>query len=128
MNGSFINVLWAIAGVLERFAGTGSGTGTGASNPLGWDGKAYRPSTIGPSDVVLAKWWGMITALAGILGSQETALTAEQKWYLDRLLFGGMGSLNDLVLDERILGPEAGPANCEFNRLRIELFDAFQLL
>jgi len=122
MSGAFINVLRAIAGVLAPF------TESSASGTLKWDGKDYTPADSGLSDVMAAKWWGMITVLAGILETQTTPLTAEQKNYLDRLLFGGMGSLNDLVLDEQGLGPPAVQANQELNRLRKELFDAFQLI
>lgn len=122
MSSIFINVLRAITDVLAQF------TDTSVPGALKWDGRAYAPSTTGPTDVLAGKWWGMLSALADILEVQMTPLTAEQKNYLDRLLFGGMGSLNDLVLDEQRLGRQAAQANLELNRLRKELFDAFQLM
>jgi hypothetical protein len=122
MRGAFINKLLAIARVLAEFSEISP------SGALKWDGNAYTASTSGPSDVLAAKWWGMLTALAGILDAQTTPLTVEQKNYLDRLLFGGMGSLSDLALDEQRLGPQAASANRELDRLRQELFDAFRLV
>lgn len=123
MTGAFIKLLQAIASILAQFSDT-----SGAPGALKWDGQAYTPTKAGPSDLVAAKWWGILTALAGVLDAQATPITAEQKRYLDRVLFGGMGSLNDLALDERRLGPQAAAANHDLNRLRKELFDAFQLV
>lgn len=118
----FVDVLQSIARILAQFGDTSP------SGALKWDGQAYTPAITLPSDVIAAKWWGILTALAGMLDVQTTPITAEQKKYLDRLLFGGMGSLNDLALDEHSLGPLAVAANGELNRLRKELFDAFQLI
>lgn len=122
MTRAFTKVLQAIAGILAQFSETS------APGALEWDGQAYAPATTGPGDMVAAKWWGVLTALAGMLDAQTTPITAEQRKYLDRLLFGGMGSLNDLALDEQRLGAQAVAANRDLNRLRKELFDAFQLI
>ncbi|MHB1273301.1 MAG: hypothetical protein ACYCZD_11155 [Rhodanobacter sp.] len=122
MSGAFVKLLLVIARVLAQFSDANP------SGTLKLDGSAYTPSAGGPGDVLAAKWWGTLTGLAGILDAQATPLSAEQKNYLDRLLFGGMGSLNDLSLDPNRLGPQAAPANQELNRLRKELFDAFQLM
>jgi hypothetical protein len=117
---SFVSLLQAITRVLGQFCDETSSTA------LRWDGKAYVPSTVAPADVQAAKWWGVLTALAGMLDAQAAPLTVEQRAYLDRLLFGGMGSLNDLWLDEQRLGSQATSANSELDRLRRDLFDAFQ--
>jgi hypothetical protein len=91
-----------------------------------WDGKAYVAAPQRNFDPFAAKWWATLTAIAEMLDKQGAPLSPEQKAYLDRLLFGGMGSLNDFVLDERQLGVEARQANQELNRLRKELFEQFR--
>jgi hypothetical protein len=121
VNRAFINGLHAIIRILAQFSDASP------SGALKWDGQAYTSTTAGPSDVLAAKWWGILTALAGLLDAQAAPITIEQRRYLDRLLFGGMGSLNDLVLDERRLGPQAVAANRDLDRRRKELFDALRL-
>jgi hypothetical protein len=91
-----------------------------------WDGTAYVSAAQRSFDPFAAKWWATLTAIAEMLDKQGAPPSPEQKAYLDRLLFGGMGSLNDFVLDERQLGVEARQANQELNRLRKELFEQFR--
>jgi hypothetical protein len=122
MSDTFVKLLLTAAAVLAKFSDTSS------PGALRWDGKAYSRSTGTVGDVQAARWWGVLTGLAGLLAGQAVPLSEEQKTYLDRLLFGGMGSLNDLVLEEARLGPTAAQANNELDRLRKELFDAFQLM
>jgi len=91
-----------------------------------WDGHAYVPSGSSQADPPAAKWWGLLTALSGMLDAQTAPLSEEQREYLDHLLFGGMGSFNDFVLDQNRLGPDAAAANQELNRLRKEMFAEFR--
>jgi hypothetical protein len=118
----FADSLQATAGVLAGFAEhTSAGT-------LRWDGTAYTPAPPTPFDPYAAKWWGVLTALAGLLEGQDAPLSAQQKQYLERLLFGGMGSFNDFILDEVRLGPGAKQANQELAALRKVLFEQFRRL
>jgi hypothetical protein len=91
-----------------------------------WDGKAYAPASQRKFDPFAAKWWALLTAIVEMLDKQGAPLSPEQKAYLDRLLFGGMGSLNDFVIDERNVGAEARQANQELDRLRKELCEQFR--
>lgn len=120
MSSGLVNSLLDIARVLAQFSEART---VGA---LRWNGTTYTGSEMGASDLAAAKWWGVLTAVAGMLEAQTSALSAKQKTYLDKLLFGGMGSLNDLALDEQRLGPQAVSANQELNLLRKSLFDALQ--
>jgi hypothetical protein len=79
-------------------------------------------------DPYAAKWWSALTAFAGLLASQDAPLSERQKTFLQRVLFGGMGSLSDFVFDETRLGAEARQANQELNRLRAQLFAQFERL
>jgi hypothetical protein len=91
-----------------------------------WNGFAYVESSESRFDPFAAKWSSILTVLAEFLDGQDEPLTDRQKEFLNRLLFGGMGSLNDLVLDANRLGSNAKRANKELGRLRTELFAAFQ--
>jgi len=48
-----------------------------------------------PDPYALA-WWSMLGTIADLIEAQESPLSRKQVAYLSRLLFGGMGSLNDL--------------------------------
>jgi len=120
MKNSFIDLLHAAAGVLAKFAETS------ASGGLIWSGTAYVQSSNAKFDPYAAKWWSILTAVAGLLDAQDTPLSPRQREYLSRLLFGGMGSFNDFALDESWLGSEAVRANRELDRLRKEMFEQFR--
>ncbi|QQR72310.1 MAG: hypothetical protein IPJ17_12340 [Holophagales bacterium] len=64
--------------------------------------------------------------MAELLSRQDGPLSGLQAEYLAQTLFGGMGSLNDLQVDESRVGPEAGAANQELDRLRKVLFEEFR--
>jgi hypothetical protein len=119
MKDLFLKSLSAAATVLSKFA---EPTVPGS---LKWDGAKYAPATGSPSDIQAAKWWGILTTLAGMLDSQAMPLSAEQKKYIDHLLFSGMGSFNDFALDQNRLGNEAANANGELTCLRAEMYRAF---
>ena len=123
MTDKFVNLLQAAAEVLYRIA---EPPNPGAS--LAWDGTAYVPaSSLPPRPFApnAAKWWGTLTALAGILAGQR-AMSDLQKQYLHQLLFGGMGSFNDFRLDEILLGSDAKQANQEVSELRSRLYEEFR--
>lgn len=120
MISDFVKALEQIAAVLAKFAEPA------APGARVWNGSAYVAGSGSNFDPYAAKWWSALTALAAVLGGQESPLSERQKKYLDRFLFGGMGSLNDFALDEGRLGPDAKRANQELNRLRAELFEKFR--
>jgi len=119
---AFIDLLRHAAAVLSRFAEPPSG------GALQWDGTKYAAAGRPAYDPYAAKWWATLTAISEVVGGQDTPLSARQKAYLDRLLFGGMGSLSDFALDENQLGAEARTANQELSNVRRALFESFQAL
>lgn len=120
MSSSFIDLLRRLVTVLGPYADPSY------AGSMIWDGKAYAPTSDQKFDPSAAKWWSMLTAIAEMLDRQGARLSPEQKAYLDRLLFGGMGSLNDFMLDERDLGAESRQVNRELDRLKKELFEEFR--
>src|SRR5689334_17376714 len=109
---AFVESLRRVSLVLSQFAEI-QDAGT-----LQWDGQAYVAASPNQFDPYAAKWWAMLTAIEKMIEGQSSSLSAKQKEYLDRLLFGGMGSLNDFALDQRRIGTKATQANEELNRLR----------
>jgi len=120
MTTAFVKALEETARVLARFAEPAP---AGARR---WDGTAYVAASASTFEPYAAKWSSALTALAGILEGHDAPLSERQKQFLDRFLFGGMGSLNDFALDEGRLGADANQANQELDRLRSELFAQFQ--
>jgi hypothetical protein len=119
MMNTFVSLLREIAALLGRFS---------ESEDMGsrqWDGTAYSAAVRRNFDPYASKWWAMLTTIAEMLEGQDAPLSQRQRLYLDRLLFGGMGSLNDLVLDEQRIGPEAQQVNQELRRLTKALFGEF---
>ncbi len=119
MTTTFIQILRAVARVLAKFAEPN------VSGSLTWNGSAYVPTSGSKFDPYAAKWWSVITTIAELFDGHQGKISDRQKAYLDRLLFGGMGSFNDFELDEHRLGPEARHTNQELSRLRKELFEQF---
>lgn len=120
MSKAFIDLLRQLIGVLAPFSEPAN------AGSMIWDGKAYAPASQRKFDPLAAKWRATLTAIAEMLDKQGAPPSPEQKKYLDRLLFGGMGSLNDFALDERNIDAEARQANQELSRLRKELFAQFR--
>jgi hypothetical protein len=114
-----VELLEAVADVLAEFSEVGS------AGARVWDGSAYVPMKTSPFDPYAAKWFGVFSSLIGVL-TGEDALSDKQTEYLDRLLFGGMGSFNDFVLDEERLGSAAVRANQQLDDLRKKLFEEFR--
>ena len=117
---AFVGSIRCVAVVLSQFAEPQ------VAGSRRWDGAAYVVAGRVTFDPYAAKWWATLVTIAELLGGQSTPLSAQQKSYLDRLLFGGMGSFNDFVLEESRLGPDARQANQELNQLRKVMFDEFQ--
>jgi hypothetical protein len=122
MTQAFTGLLRQATAVLSEFS---EPPGIGACR---WDGTAYSASDQKAFDPFAAKWWAALSAVAEMIERQSAPLTPQQKAYLDRLLFGGMGSFNDFVFDERRAGAGAMRANQDLNALRRMLFEEFRRL
>ena len=77
-----------------------------------------------PEPYALA-WWANLLTLASMIEAQATPLSAEQIVFLDRHLFGGMGSLNDLRFSREKIS-DAGEINKRLDRARGKLFSIFK--
>jgi hypothetical protein len=117
---TLIKHLRAIARLLEPL--------THAAGPgdMAWDGKEYRKVTneAHPDPYALA-WWSKLNTLADMIDYQDSELSSKQLSYLQRALFGGMGSLTDLWFDERRFGQTAREINSKLGYSREALFSAF---
>jgi hypothetical protein len=95
---------------------------------LEWDGRRYRSIDSDGGQAGAAAWWYRLTTMVGLLEAQSSPLSTQQLEYLERELFGGMGSLIDFSLDEAKGGPEAVVANERLKRQTDELYEAFKAL
>lgn len=102
---------------------------TEATSPgdLVWNGTEYAKTSESrtPHPYALC-WWGMLGAIAELLEGQESPITSKQTDYLQGLLFGGMGSLNDLFFDPQANGETAKTVNDRLDKQRRILFDSFK--
>jgi hypothetical protein len=76
--------------------------------------------TVEPDPYALA-WFSSLRTMSGLL-SRQASLSAEQYSYLERELFGGMGSFQDFSLDPNRWGKTADAANDRLGRIRDELY------
>ena len=67
-----------------------------APNAKTWDGTKYSNAEAKTPDSAALVWRSVLIAVAELVEGQDSPLTLRQMEYLKRLLFGGMGSLNDL--------------------------------
>lgn len=71
-------------------------------------------------------WQVLLLVLAGFIDDQDSSLSDKQLASLKRLLFGGMGSLNDLSFDPKVDGEIAKVVNDNLGKQRQELYRVFQ--
>jgi len=119
---NFIAALRSIADELKPFIESSS---TGS---LSWNGTAYVKGKDKSADPGALAWWSSLNTIADLLEAQESTLSAKQYDYLNRVLFGGMGSLNDFWLNKDTLGEEAQDANNRIREKTTKLFGLFKLL
>jgi hypothetical protein len=93
---------------------------------LTWDGAKYAKGEQKKPEPHALAWWSTLSALAELIDRQETALSEKQIAYLDGLLFGGMGSLNDLSFDSNSVGDIAKTINARLDEQRHTLYDSFK--
>lgn len=99
------------------------------STPAGaatWDGKQYVRGVEKNPDPYALSWWSMLNAIADLLEAQDSPVNDAQLDYLQRTLFGGMGSLNDLYFDPKALGTLANSVNSSLDQRRRELHESFK--
>ena len=112
---SFIHRLDDCAKVLEPFIESSR------RGSLHWNGSEYAPvSEDKDPDPYALAWWSTLCTISALLSSQSS-LTPQQYSYIERELFGGMGSLTDFWLDEKHGGKKARAANEQLNKIRNEL-------
>jgi hypothetical protein len=122
----FIKQLRITAEVLEPLAEWAT---PATSGTLKWNGVEYAKVKEGeekvpePSALV---WRSVLTTIADLREAQKTPLSDEQIAYLNRLLFGGMGSLNDVFFDSREIGSIADTINYRLDVQRTDLFNSFK--
>ena len=91
---------------------------------LNWNGSTYAKSAEEkkPEPYALA-WWSILTTVAELIEGQETPLSTKQIDYLNSLLFGGMGSFNDVSFDPNSVGQIAKDINDRLEKQRSALYD-----
>lgn len=97
-------------------------TQVASSNAATWDGKEYVKQGEKKPDPFALAWWSTLLAISELIDAQNDSLSLQQIAYLDRLLFGGMGSLNDLYFDPQSAGPSAQAVNKQLDENRKILF------
>ena len=115
----FVNQLRAIAEVLTPL------TQAVAPGAMVWNGTEYAKAEERKPNPYALAWWSSLTAIAELIEAQETPLSTKQLSYLDRFLFGGMGSLNDLSFDLKSSGVSADLVNKRLHERRPTLFASF---
>jgi hypothetical protein len=71
-------------------------------------------------------WFATLTAIEALIAGQDSPLTERQRAYLQTLLFGGMGSLQDVFFDPKSLGEAAVVINKKLKEQVSELFQSVQ--
>jgi len=116
----FIEQLRAIAEELKPLTQAAS---PGAAT---WNGMEYVKGGEKKPDPYALAWWSTLVSVAELIDAQEGPLSLKQIDYLDLLLFGGMGSLNDLCFDEKTVGSSAKAVNKRLDEKRHDLFVSFK--
>ena len=96
------------------------------SGSMTWNGTEYIKCEEKRPDSYALAWWSTLVAIAELIEAQGTPLSINQIDYLDRLLFGGMGSLNDLYFDPKSIGASANLINKRLDEKREALFTIFK--
>ena len=65
-----------------------------------WDGNHYVKGEAKIPDPYAVAWWSILGTIADLIEAQDARLGRSQIAYLERVLFGGTGSLNDLYFKD----------------------------
>ena len=117
---AFVQQLRETAEILKPY------TTLGLPGTKRWDGTEYIESDTTQFEPQALAWFSTLTALAEMIDNQDTPLSEKQAAYLDGLLFGGMGSLNDLSVSSEPLGKGAEPIDTRLDRQRQRLLASFK--
>ena len=117
--GRFIRALRSAADELKPL------TQSALAGSATWDGTQFAKTGARAPDPYALAWWSVLRTVADLVEAQEAPLDESQIAYLRRLLFGGMGSLNDLAFDRNVTGVVADAINEGLNRKRQLLFESF---
>jgi hypothetical protein len=117
---AFVGQLRKTAEILKPFINPPS---PGAKH---WNGTGYVEGDPGQFEPQALAWWSTLTAIAEMIDHQGAPLNEKQTSYLDGLLFGGMGSLNDLSISSKPIGKSAESVDKQLDRQRQLLFASFQ--
>jgi hypothetical protein len=71
-----------------------------SSGAATWDGTKYVKTDTRAADPVALVWQSLLTNIAELVEAQGSPLTPRQRDYLKSLLFGAMGSLNDISFSQ----------------------------
>ena len=93
---------------------------------LSWNGEKYASQQQKAPEPHALAWQSTLNAVAEMIDRQDAPLSEKQLAYLDRLLFGGMGSLNDLQFNEKAGGDIAKMVNGGLDRQRRALYASFK--
>jgi len=97
-----------------------------SSEAMTWDGQQYAKGVEKHLDPYALSWWSTLNAIAALLEAQNSRVTELQLSYLEKTLFSGMGSLNDLYFDPKALGALADSVNTSLDQGRRELYATFR--
>jgi hypothetical protein len=95
-------------------------TQSASPNSATWDGMNYVKGEERAPDPYALAWWSILCTIADLLEAQEPPLSPKQIEYLRSVLFGGMGSLNDLWLKD------AAKINQRLEESRHRLWPSFE--
>ena len=90
-----------------------------------WDGTSYVKGKAERPHASALAWWSILSTIADLIEAQDSPISSKQISYLSRILFGGMGSLNDLSVDSKEVA-NANEINERLNEVRRHLFEAFR--
>jgi hypothetical protein len=90
-----------------------------------WNGTEYVKGEPKEPDPYALSWWSILLTIADLIEAQESPLSSKQIEYIERTLFGGMGSLNDLHFDPKTVGARAEIVNERLDQKRHVLFATF---
>lgn len=78
------------------------------------------------ADKYAVAWHSTLSTAADLLNLQDSSISAAQKEYFRKSLFGGMGSFQDFYVDKKVYGEEAETANKNLDLKLTKFFEFFE--
>ena len=92
-----------------------------------WNGSAWEPTNeTKHGDKYAAIWRSNLNTIADLLDLQDSPISAAQRDYLDRTIFGTAGSFHDFRVDTKTQGKAAAIANENLDLLLAKLYEVFK--